>query len=322
VVVCQSNLTEACAKTLQRPALARLLPRINCLDANAITVHIVFHEFYARVRKELALFKVPVSSWPITLHRRLYYKLIMALERRIYTDPKVRLAAVSRRVATQLQRHFGRTDVAVISNAVDAARFNSDIRIARRSVSRQSLKLDDRDLVLLLIGNDRKNKGLGQLLCSLAAITDIPIQLLVVGKDDPGLYRAALRELRLQQCVRFLAPSADVLFFYAAADAYVAPSLEESFGLPIMEAMACGLPVIEVIASVQAGASENIVDGETGYLLRDPLNDLELTELIRRIADDRLEAERIGIAAAKYIKEACRWDDNVSATRDFLEKMR
>lgn len=69
-------------------------------------------------------------------------------------------------------------------------------------------------------------------------------------------------------------PSADVLFFYAAADAYVAPSLEESFGLPIMEAMACGLPVI---ASVQSGASETIVDGETGYLLRDPLNNLELT---------------------------------------------
>lgn len=99
-------------------------PGINCLDANAIIVHIVFHELFARVRREFALFKVPVSSWPIALHRWLYYELIMALERRIYTDPKVRLAAVSRRVATQLQRHFGRTDVVVISNAVDAARFS------------------------------------------------------------------------------------------------------------------------------------------------------------------------------------------------------
>ncbi len=292
-------------------------PGINCLDANAIAVHVVFHEFYARVRQELALLKVPVSRWPITLHRKLYYGLIMALERRIYTDPNVRLVAVSKRVATQLQRHFGRTDAVVISNAVDTTRFSSEARVARRLVSRQNLKLDDRDLVLLLIGNDWKNKGLGQLLRSLAGITDIPIQLLVVGKDDPGLYRAAIGELRLQHCVRFLAPSADVLFFFAAADAYVAPSLEESFGLPIMEAMACGLPVI---ASVHAGASENIVDGETGYLLRDPLNDLELTELIRRVVDNRSEAERIGSAAAIYVKESFRWDDNVSATRDFLEK--
>ena len=70
-------------------------PGINCLDADAITVHIVFHEFYARVRHELALLKVPISRWPVTLHRKLYYKLIMSLERRIYADRKVRLAAVS-----------------------------------------------------------------------------------------------------------------------------------------------------------------------------------------------------------------------------------
>jgi len=63
-----------------------------------------------------------------------------------------------------------------------------------------------------------------------------------------------------------------VLSFYAAADAYVAPSLEDAFGLPILEAMACGLPVI---ASVQAGASENVLDGATGYLLRDPMNHVE-----------------------------------------------
>ena len=291
-------------------------PGINCLDANAITAHIVFHEFYARRRRELALFKVPVNRWPVTLHRELYYRLLMALERRIYTDPKVRLAAVSKRVAAQLRRHFGRADVVVIPNAVDTTRFSSGARVARRSVSRQGLKLDDRDFVLLLIGNDWKNKGLGQLLRSLAAITDIPIQLLVVGKDDPGLYQAALRELRLQQRVRFLAPSADVLLFYAAADAYVAPSLEESFGLPIMEAMACGLPVI---ASVQAGASENIVDEITGYLLQDPMNDVELTGLIRRLADDRMAAHGIGAAAAQHIKTLFSWDDNASATREFLE---
>jgi UDP-glucose:(heptosyl)LPS alpha-1,3-glucosyltransferase len=89
------------------------------------------------------------------------------------------------------------------------------------------------------------------------AIIETPIQLLVVGKDDPG------GQLPLDGRVRFLAPSADVLSFYAAADAYVAPSLEDAFGLPILEAMACGLPVI---ASVQAGASENALDGTTGYL--------------------------------------------------------
>jgi glycosyltransferase involved in cell wall biosynthesis len=302
-------------KRLENRALLVYSPGINCLDANAITVHIVFHEFYARVRHELAFLKVPVRRWPVTLHRKLYYKLIMALERRIYTDPRVRLAAVSKLVSAQLEKHFGRTDSVVIPNATDTVIFNSEARLARRSVSRQSLKLDDSDFVALLIGNDWKKKGLDQLLRALAII-EIPIRLLVVGKDDPGLYRPALRELRLDDRVRFLAPTADVLSFYAAADAYVAPSLEDAFGLPILEAMACGLPVI---ASVQAGASENVVDGTTGYLLRDPMNHAELADLIRRLAGDKLAAQKIGAAAARFVKSSVSWDHNVSATREFLE---
>ena len=290
-------------------------PGINCLDADAITVHIVFHEFYARVRGELKLLKLPVSKWPVTLHRKMYYKLVMALERRIYANPKVRLAAVSKLVSAQLEKHFGRTDSVVIPNAVDTLIFNSEARLACRSVSRRSQQLDDSDLVVLLIGNDWKKKGLDQLLRALAII-EIPIQLLVVGNDDPGLYRSALRQLRLEDRARFLAPSADVLSFYAAADAYVAPSLEDAFGLPILEAMACGLPVI---ASVQAGASENILDGGTGYLLRDPMNHVELAELIRRLAVDRSGAQKIGAAAAQYVKTSASWDRNAAATREFLE---
>jgi len=169
--------------------------------------------------------------------------------------------------------------------------------------------------VVLLIGNDWKKKGLDQLLRAVAII-ETPVQLLVVGKDDPGLYRSALRQLRLDNRVCFLAPSADVLSFYAAADAYIAPSLEDAFGLPILEAMACGLPVI---ASVQAGASENVLDGTTGYLLRDPMNHVELAELIRRLADDRLAAQKLGAAAAQYVRASASWDHNASTTREFLE---
>src|SRR5205823_9326863 len=211
--------------------------------------------------------------------------------------------------------HFGRTDSVVIPYGVDTAIFNSEARLARRSVSRQSLTLDDGHFVVLLIGNDWKIKGLDQLLRALAII-EMPIQLLVVGKDDPGLYLPALRQLRLDNRVRFLGSSADVLSFYAAADAYVAPSLGDAFGLPILEAMACGLPVI---ASVQAGASENVLDGATGYLLRDPMNHVELADLIRRLAGDRSAAQKLGAAAAQYVQALVSWDHNASATREFLE---
>jgi len=310
------SLRKRALKGIKDCSLLVYTPGINCLDANVIAVHMVFHEFYASIRPEIALHRIPVSKWPVVLHRRLYYRLIMALERRIYTDPKVRLVAVSKLVATQLQKHFGRTDSVVISNAVDTQRFSFKARLARRSASRKSLKLDDGDFVVLLIGNDWKKKGLDQSLRALAGINDIPIQLLVVGKDDPGLYRTALQQLRLEDRVRFLVPSADVLLFYSAADAYIAPSLEDAFGLPIIEAMACGLPVI---ASVRAGASENILDGTTGYLLQDPTNYTELAESIQRLAHDRSVAERVGAAAAQYVQASLSWDDNTSDLCRFLE---
>ena len=161
---------------------------------------------------------------------------------------------MSKLVSAQLEKHFGRTDSVVIPNDVDTQIFNSDARLARTSVSRQSLKLDDSAFVVLLIGNDWKKKGLDQLLRALAFI-ETPIQLLVVGKDDPGLYRSALQQLGLEDRVRFLAPSADVLSFYAAADAYIAPSLEDAFGLPILETMACGLPVIASVQQARAKTS-------------------------------------------------------------------
>ena len=66
---------------------------------------------------------------------------------------------------------------------------------------------------------------------------------------------------------KFFPESSEILSFYSAADIYVAPSLEDSFNLPVLEAMACGLPVV---VSRHAGISEYIVDGVDGILLDAP----------------------------------------------------
>lgn len=291
-------------------------PGINCLDADVIVVHIVFHAFYERVRPELALNRVPLQTWPRLIHRKLYYKLVMFLERKVYRNPRVRLVAVSSLVAAQLKTHFQLNDVTVIPNAVDTVRFTPEGRTAKRNVSRRSLSYSENDFVALLIGNDWKKKGLDTLLTSLASLTDLPLRVLVVGSDDPNFYRPLLNQLAVQDRVRFEKPSADVLSFYAAADLYVGPSLEDAFNLPMLEAMACGLPVI---ASVQAGASENIRDYETGLLLRDPRDPDQLVRLIHRLFDDADLRGRIGEAASRYVRNNCSWDQNVARTREFLE---
>lgn len=290
-------------------------PGINCRDASVIVVHIVFHAFYRQVRNELRLGKLPLRAWPRAIHRRLYYRFIMALERRTYTDPRVTLVAVSRLVARQLEQCFGRRGVRVIHDAIDAAAFNPAARQKRRAQARSLLGYGNQDFVLLLVGNDWKKKGLDCLLAAVRACPELPLKILVVGQDDPAPYHTAIE--RLPGRIRFAGLSRDVLQFYAAADAYVGPSLEDAFGLPPAEAMACGLPVI---VSRFAGVSELIHDGEDGLILRDPKDPRELSAMIRRLYAEARWREQLGSNAAKTAQQFG-WERNVRETHALLKSL-
>jgi glycosyltransferase involved in cell wall biosynthesis len=290
-------------------------PGINCPDADAIAIHIVFHEFYRLVRNELSLKNNPWQAWPRLIHRRLYYQLIMALERKIYSNRRHALAAVSALAAGQALRVFGREDVLVIYNAVDLERFNPPARQKRRGEFRQQLGLADRDFVLLLVGNDWKKKGLDCLLEAAALCVRLPVRVLVVGSDARAPYLPAIERLCLRERVHFAESSPDVMQFYAAADAYVGPSLEDAFALPPAEAMACGLPVI---ISRQAGVSEWASDGQDALILSDPRDSKDLARLISTLVEDSSLCHWLGQKAAQTVQQYT-WDRNAAATKAFLE---
>jgi glycosyltransferase involved in cell wall biosynthesis len=105
--------------------------------------------------------------------------------------------------------------------------------------------------------------------------------------------------------------------FYAATDAYVGPSLEDAYGLPIIEAMACGLPVI---ASSRAGAHEIITDGSDGIILRDPQNAEELAAALRALITDPLLCRQLGEHAA-HTAQNHTWDRNAQATWQWLNEV-
>jgi UDP-glucose:(heptosyl)LPS alpha-1,3-glucosyltransferase len=290
-------------------------PGINARHADAITVHIVFHAFYRQVISELSSRRTPVKDWPRLTHRKLYYRLIMALEKRVYKRPNVSLAAVSALVAKQLESYFQRKDVRVIRNGVDADFFSATQRLARRADARREFGLAPADFALLLIGNDWKKKGLDGLLQALSLIDALPWRLLVVGSDARGPYEKIIRDRNILDRVFFLTPSPNVMQFYAAADAYVGPSLEDAYGLPILEAMACGLPVI---ASSEAGASEIIQDGTNGVILRDPQDVQELSAKIRSLVENREQCISLG-EQASFTAQQHSWSANAQATREWLE---
>jgi len=80
----------------------------------------------------------------------------------------------------------------------------------------------------------------------------------------------------------------------AAADALAHLTWHDAFGLVVLEAMSCGLPVV---TTRYAGAAE-LIEDETSGLLVDPANDEEVVQAIRRLSDPSTRA-RIGAAAAQ-----------------------
>ncbi len=291
-------------------------PGINCADAGAIVVHIVFHEFFRLVHRDLRLRGSPLSSWPILIHRILYYRLIMALENRIYRNPRISLAAVSGLTAKELTSHFGRQDVTVIPNAVDLSRFTVAERLRRRELSRKLLQLPETGLVLLLIGNDWGKKGLASLLNAIADLQTLPLRLLVVGRDNRAPFLQQIQRLHLDGRVFFLEPSSDIMQFYSAADVYTGPSLHDSFALPPIEAMACGLPVI---TSLTNGGSQIITEGVDGFVLSDAQDSASLSRLISRLYEQPELRRSIGENAARTA-QSYSWERNASETWEFLRR--
>ncbi|HEX3544110.1 MAG TPA: glycosyltransferase family 4 protein [Candidatus Acidoferrum sp.] len=292
-------------------------PGINATDADAISVHVVFHEFYRQVRPQLTFRSTPLTAWPRLAHRRAYYRLIMALENRIYSRPRISLAAISASAATLLEKYFHPPAIRVIRYGVDVQAFSVSRRLAERPAARKTYQLSPEDFALLLIGNDWRTKGLTALLQSLALIRELPWKLLMVGRDVREPYDKMIRENGIANRVSFLAPSPDVMQFYAAADAYVGPSLEDAYGLPIIEAMACGLPVI---ASSRAGAHEIITDGADGIILADPQNPAELAAALRSLITNPTLCTKLGEHAARTAQNHT-WDRNAQATWAWLNEV-
>jgi UDP-glucose:(heptosyl)LPS alpha-1,3-glucosyltransferase len=283
-------------------------PGINALDADVILVHAVFHRL---AELQTALDRVGLRG----LHRRLYYALLCKFERRIYGDPSVTLAAVSQHTAEQLKRYFGRDDVTVIPNGVDVQNFSPAAIAPLREAARTQRHCSPEQPVLLLVGNDWRNKGLGTLLLAMANCQELPLRLLVVGQDEQPPFRAQAAAAGVLERVEFCSPVAEVRWLYAAADILVAPSLEDSFNLPVLEAMACGLPVI---VSRKAGVSEWLTHGFDALLLKDPENTSELADAIRAAAGLQLRKTLSENAVATARKFS--WDEHAAQLRQLMEK--
>ncbi len=163
------------------------------------------------------------------------------------------------------------------------------------------------DRYLLCVGNLEPRKNLATTVRALAALHQQghrDVTLLLAGRrtqPDPELQRE-VDQLGLSAAVRQLGYVHDAWIptLYARAAALVHPSLDEGFGLPPLEAMACGCPVV---CSNAGSLPETVGDGA---LLFDPLDHEALTHALLRLLGDSAAKTALRLRALQHV-EAYRW---------------
>jgi glycosyltransferase involved in cell wall biosynthesis len=199
---------------------------------------------------------------------------------------------------------------------VDPARIDATplgLRTTQRpAVGELPVSLDERPVVLCVAAKRRyKNQAV-----LIAALSDTPsVQLVLAG--SPGPYEPELREQagRSGADVKFVGwvSPEQLEALYARADAFVLPSLQEGFGLPVLEAMGRGIPV----------ACSNIsslleVVGDAG-LLFDPLDPRQIEALLSRVLHEPGLAARMAQAGVARAAEFT-WERTAALTIESYER--
>ena len=213
-----------------------------------------------------------------------------------------RIIADSQATASDLVKHF-HVDPKRIRVASLGAPQVADVTFPEGLRERYGLESP----YFLFVGTQQPRKNLGRLLEAFAQVRrrNHRVTLAIAGPAGIGVSRLRERAaaIGLEGSVRWLGyvPRADIAPLYAGASAFVFPSLYEGFGLPVLEAMAWGAPVI---ASSTSSLPE--VVGDAGLLV-DPLDVAGLAQAMIRVLEDADLGERLRRAGREQVSRFS-WD--------------
>ena len=202
-------------------------------------------------------------------------------------------------------------DVTVTHFGVEA-RFLTPPAPERLRAFRQKFALGDARY-LLYVGTHRPHKNLERVVKAYAQLRgrgEVTQQLLLVG--SPGGSEAVprlVRALRLEDAVRLIGyvPDEELPLVYRVADAFVFCSLSEGFGMPLLEAMASGVPVV----SSAIGAMAEIAADSA--LLVDPYSIERIAEGMATLAQSDAARRAFAARGAERVQRFS-WDDAVART--------
>lgn len=210
---------------------------------------------------------------------------------RLRVGPGRRAVAVSELIAEQLRQAYGASrQFPVVPPGVIRPDLNGD---ALRNETRARFDYGPEDHVSLLVARNPMRKGLPTALRALAALPAAH-KLLVVGANAAARdhVRTCPERAALEGRVTLVNETSDVAPYYLAADLYVHPTLNDSFGMAPLEAMSYGLPVV-VSPAPWCGFAQYLRPGLDALVLSHPEAHDELAAAIERIVGDERLVETL-----------------------------
>lgn len=179
-------------------------------------------------------------------------------------------------------------------------------------------KLGLADEFVLYTGNWREHKNLVGLIKAFAQVRLVHphLQLVITGKPDPHYPEVAqtIEDFHLTEAIKLvgLVDFNDLVALFGAAKLYVCPSFYEGFGLPPLEAMACGTPV-----AVASAASLPEVCGEAAAYF-DPHSIDQMAEVMNYLLEEPAELEAMAATGLQHCQQFS-WDKCATQTLGVYE---
>lgn len=218
-----------------------------------------------------------------------------------------RCVCISEEIKSQLLNHrFEETRIVLIPNGVDTQVF-APVTLEEKEVIRNRLGLPLHKRIVVFTGRLVHRKGLKTLAYAWKQVCqdNDDVLLLVLGSGNfqrdsvEEWLKGYIKAKHLKDCTLLVGDVNNVREFLQASDIFVLPSLFEGLPNSLLEAMACGLPII----ATNIGGITDVVRDNTDGILIEPGNQEHLQMAITRLLEDPKLAENLGRSARKRIAQ-------------------
>ncbi len=217
-----------------------------------------------------------------------------------------RVIAVTKIEAEQYRSMgVGEDKIEVVPHGIDLPEFDN---LPKRGGLRKKYGLDNSQRIILYLGRIHKTKGLDLLTRAFAGLSEKldDAKLVIVGPD--GGYLSSLKkliaDLEISDKVLFTGPfyGQEKLSAYVDADVYVLPSSYEIFGITVLEAMACSIPVV---VTDRCGIAD-VINGQAGVAVSYDKDELS-NAILRMLSDEKMRRE-FGERGKLLVRDKFNWE--------------